>query len=43
MHSQPLITWPEGNGRVVNHLYEKVKPRVRLGCLAADIIPRGEP
>ncbi len=42
MKSQPLITWPEGNGRIVSHLYEQVKDRVRLGWMAAEIIPRTE-
>ncbi len=37
--SQPLITWPEGNGRLVAHLYEKARPNVRLGLAAAEIIP----
>ncbi len=37
---QPLITWPEGNGRLVAHLYSPVRDRVRLGLAAADIIPR---
>ena len=40
MRSQPLITWPEGNGRVVAHLYGQAKDRVRLGWLVADIIPQ---
>lgn len=40
--SQPLITWPEGNGRLVAHLYEKARPNVRLGLAAAEIIPIGE-
>jgi hypothetical protein len=35
--SQPLITWPEGNGRIVAHLYGQVQDRVRLGWLVADI------
>jgi hypothetical protein len=38
--SQPLITWPEGNGRLVSHLYDKAKANVRLGWAAAEIIPR---
>jgi glycine/D-amino acid oxidase-like deaminating enzyme len=37
--SQPLITWPEGNGRLVRHLYEQSRARVRLGLAAADIRP----
>ncbi|MFY9555506.1 MAG: FAD-dependent oxidoreductase [Blastocatellia bacterium] len=39
--SQPLMTWPEGNGRLVSHLYNKVKSRVRLGLAASEIIPSG--
>lgn len=35
--AQPLITWPEGNGRLVRHLYEKARARVRLGLAVADI------
>src|SRR5437870_10375900 len=37
--SQPLITWPEGNGRLVSHLYNKAKAKVRLGSAVAQIIP----
>ena len=37
--SQPLITWPEGNGRLVSHLYGKVRAMVRLGEAACEIIP----
>lgn len=37
--AEPLMTWPEGNGRLVSHLYGKVRPRVRLGLAAAEIIP----
>ena len=37
--SQPLITWPEGNGRLVSHLYSKAKAKVRLRLAAAQIIP----
>ena len=40
MKSQPLITWPEGNGRVVAHLHGRAKDRVRLGWLVVDIIPQ---
>ncbi|MBC7929194.1 MAG: FAD-dependent oxidoreductase, partial [Rubrivivax sp.] len=44
--AQPLITWPEGNGRLVRHLYEKSHARVRLGLAVADVRPfdssRGE-
>lgn len=37
--SQPLITWPEGNGRLIRHLYEKSRARVRLGLAVADVRP----
>ncbi|HEV3469559.1 MAG TPA: FAD-dependent oxidoreductase [Pyrinomonadaceae bacterium] len=39
--AQSLITWPEGNGRLVRHLFEKARPRVRLGLAVADIRPAG--
>src|SRR3954468_9539876 len=37
--AQPLMTWPEGNGRLVRHLYEKARARVRLGLAVSDIRP----
>ena len=37
--SQPLITWPEGNGRLVNHLFENVKTKVQLDRAAVELIP----
>ncbi len=37
--ARPLMTWPEGNGRLVSHLYGKAKSKVRLGLAAAEIIP----
>lgn len=37
--AQPLMTWPAGNARLVQHLFEKVKDRVRLGWAAADVNP----
>jgi protoporphyrinogen oxidase len=37
--AQPLITWPEGNGRLVSHLFENVRRNVRLGLAAVDLIP----
>ena len=37
--SQPFITFPEGNGRFVNHLFEKVKDRVRKDHMVVSIIP----
>jgi protoporphyrinogen oxidase len=36
---QPLITWPEGNGRLVNHLLSRVSDRVRTGMAVLDIVP----
>jgi phytoene dehydrogenase-like protein len=36
---QPFITWPEGNGRIVAHLYKSARARVRLGLAAAELIP----
>jgi protoporphyrinogen oxidase len=37
--TRPLMTWPEGNGRLVSHLYEKSKSKVQLGLAACEIIP----
>ncbi|HMC63499.1 MAG TPA: NAD(P)-binding protein [Gemmataceae bacterium] len=37
--TQPLISWPEGNGRPVVHLYQRVRANVRLGLAAAEIVP----
>ncbi len=37
--SQPLITWPEGNGRLVNYLFEKIKSKVYLDRAAVEVIP----
>ncbi|MGL4554958.1 MAG: FAD-dependent oxidoreductase, partial [Gemmataceae bacterium] len=36
---QPLLTWPEGNGKLVNHLARGVP--VRTGVAVAEVIPRG--
>ena len=41
--AQSLMTWPEGNGRLVAHLYNKAKSKVRLGLAVADINPVEEP
>jgi phytoene dehydrogenase-like protein len=35
--AQPLITWPEGNGRIVRHLHERARRQVRLGLAVADV------
>ena len=40
--AQSLITWPEGNGRLVAHLYGAAQSKVRLGVAVAEIIPTGE-
>jgi glycine/D-amino acid oxidase-like deaminating enzyme len=37
--ARPLMTWPEGNGRLVAHLYGKARSKVRLGLAASEIIP----
>jgi len=39
VESQPFITFPEGNGRFVNYLAEKVKENVQRSHLVASIIP----
>jgi hypothetical protein len=39
VESQSLITWPEGNGRLVNHLYEKTRPQIQLDRAAIDLVP----
>lgn len=37
----PFLTWPEGNGRLVRHLAEAVRPeRLRTGALVSDVLPR---
>lgn len=37
--SQPLLTWPEGNGRLVAQLASRVKQQIRLDVAVADINP----
>jgi hypothetical protein len=39
VESQSLITWPEGNGRLVNHLFDRVKENVQLDRAAIELIP----
>jgi NAD(P)-binding Rossmann-like domain len=39
VESQSLITWPEGNGRLVNYLFEKAKTNVQLNRAAVELIP----
>jgi len=37
--AQPLMTWPEGNGRLVAHFYSKASARVKLGLAVSEVIP----
>ena len=39
IESQSLITWPEGNGRLVQHLFEKAKANIQLDRAAVELIP----
>ena len=39
---QPILTWPEGNGRLVAHLLASAKDRIRYGVAAAVIDPRDD-
>jgi protoporphyrinogen oxidase len=40
--ARPLMTWPEGNGRLVSHLYNRVRSRVQLGLAVCEIVPTDE-
>jgi len=42
VEAQSLITWPEGNARLVAHLYGAARGRVRTGLAVADIRPGAE-
>jgi glycine/D-amino acid oxidase-like deaminating enzyme len=37
--SQSLITWPEGNGRLVQYLFEGAKTNIQLDRAAVELIP----
>lgn len=37
--SQPLITWPEGNGRLATHLHDAVREHVRTGMAVSEVLP----
>ena len=39
VESQSLITWPEGNGRLVQHMFEKAKAQVQLDRAVVELIP----
>ena len=36
---QPLLSWPEGNGRLVGHLAGKVLEQIRLDRAVVEVIP----
>jgi protoporphyrinogen oxidase len=38
--AEPLITWPEGNGRLVQALHSAVASRVRTGLAVTEIVPQ---
>jgi protoporphyrinogen oxidase len=38
--SAPFLSWPEGNGRLVQHLAGVVGPRLRASALVTDVAPR---
>lgn len=40
--SQPLITWPEGNGRLVKYLFDNAKTHIQLNRATMEIIPIDE-
>ncbi|HEY2252169.1 MAG TPA: FAD-dependent oxidoreductase [Planctomycetaceae bacterium] len=40
--AQPLMTWPEGNGRLVAHLCDKARTQVKLGLAVSEVIPAAE-
>ena len=40
--SQPFITFPEGNGRFVNYLFEQVKESVRKDHAVVSVVPNAE-
>lgn len=40
--SQPFLTWPEGNGRLVRHMAMRCNDRIRRGKMAVRIEPLSE-
>jgi protoporphyrinogen oxidase len=40
--AQPVITWPEGNGHLIAHLFARTARHVRLGVAAYDVVPTEE-
>ena len=37
---QPLISWPEGNGRFVAHMVRQVRKNIRLGMAVTEIVTK---
>jgi hypothetical protein len=37
--AQPMLTWPEGNGRLVAHLAKRSTDRIDSGWAASEVIP----
>src|SRR5205085_10117544 len=37
--AQPVLTWPEGNGRLVAHLAKRSRDRIESGWAASEIVP----
>jgi hypothetical protein len=37
--SRPVLTWPEGNGFLVNHLQERCRDQVRTGVAVTRLLP----
>jgi phytoene dehydrogenase-like protein len=40
---QPIITWPEGNGRIVRHLDDRVADHLRCGLACVEIAEAARP
>jgi len=41
--ASPFLTWPEGNGRLVDHLAKSAAARVVPSALVFDVVPRKRP
>jgi protoporphyrinogen oxidase len=39
---RPLLTWPEGNGRLVAHLAGSVSEKIRTGWAVSELIPAAD-
>jgi glycine/D-amino acid oxidase-like deaminating enzyme len=40
--SQPFLTWPAGNGALVDHFASIAGERARAGAMAVDVVPDGD-